>query len=148
MEFSLTKDENIYGILRLFINEPHICKGIIKYKKYLEEKETLNYHYNRWENIAGSHYILRDTHHSYNEDKFSYIFNSEEYIVKVDHKLDFFKLTGISYQIVDLIHELIKLKNDNLIQNTFIKNYKDYLSYDDKLYSILSKKIMEKMKKL
>ena len=142
MEFSLTKDENIYGILRLFINEPHICKDIIKYKKYLEGKETLNYHYKRWENIAGSHYILKDTQH----DKFSIIFTPDNYIVKIDHKPFFFNLTGISYQVVELIHELIKLKNKDSIRNTFVEDYKAWLNYDDKLFSKLSKKIMEKMK--
>ena len=142
MEFSLTKDENIYGILRLFINEPHICKGIIKYKKYLEGKETLNYHYKRWENIAGSHYILKDTQY----DKFSIIFTPDNYIVKIDHKPIFFNLTGISYQVVELIHELIKLKNKDSMRNTFVEDYKEWLHYDDKLFSKLSKKIMEKMK--
>jgi hypothetical protein len=142
MEYALSNDENIYGILRLFINEPSICKNIIKYKKYLEEKETLDYHFKRWEDIAGSHYILHDTH----EGKFSYIFNEEDYIVKPDHKLIFFNLTGISYQVIELLHELIKI-NRICSENTHIEDYKYWINYDDKLYAILSKKIMFKMKK-
>ena len=142
MEYALSNDENIYGILRLFINEPSICKNIIKYKKYLEEKETLDYHFKRWEDIAGSHYILHDTH----EGKFSYIFNEENYIVKPDHKLNFINLTGISYQVIELLHELIKI-NRICSENTHIEDYKYWINYDDKLYAILSKKIMFKMKK-
>ena len=142
MEYALSNDENIYGILRLFINEPSICKNIIKYKKYLEEKETLDYHFKRWEDIAGSHYILHDTH----EGKFSYIFNEDDYIVKLDHKLNFFNLTGISYQVIELLHELIKI-NRICSENTHIEDYKYWINYDDKLYAILSKKIMFKMKK-
>ena len=143
MEYALSNDENIYGILRLFINEPSICKNIIKYKKYLEEKETLDYHFKRWEDIAGSHYILHDTH----EGKFSYIFNEEDYIVKPDHKLNFFNFTGISYQVIELLHELIKI-NRICSENTHIEDYKYWINNDDKLYTILSKKIMFEMKKI
>ena len=143
MEYALSNDENIYGILRLFINEPSICKNIIKYKKYLEEKETLDYHFKRWEDIAGSHYILHDTH----EGKFSYIFNEEDYIVKPDHKLIFFNFTGISYQVIELLHELIKI-NRICSENTHIEDYKYWINNDDKLYTILSKKIMFEMKKI
>lgn len=143
MEYSLTNDENIYGILRIFINEPFICKYIIKYKKYLEEKETLDYHFKRWEDIAGSHYILHDTH----EGKFSYIFNEVDYIIKPDHKLNFFNLTGISYQVIELLHELIKI-NRICSDNTHIEDYKYWINNDDKLYTILSKKIMFEMKKI
>jgi len=143
MKYALSNDENIYGILRLFINEPSICKNIIKYKKYLEEKETLDYHFKRWEDIAGSHYILHDTH----EGKFSYIFNEEDYIVKPDHKLNFFNFTGISYQVIELLHELIKI-NRICSENTHIEDYKYWINNDDKLYTILSKKIMFEMKKI
>ena len=143
MEYALTKDENIFGILRLFINEPSICKKIIKYKKYLEKKDSLDYHFKRWEDIAGAHYILHDTH----QGKFSSISSTDNYIVKIDHKPLFFNLTGISYQVVELIHELIKLKNKDSIRNTFVEDYKEWLNYDDKLFSKLSKKIMFLMKK-
>jgi len=119
-----------------------ICKYIIKIKKDEEKKEIMKYYMERWDNIAGSHYILHDTH----EGKFSTISHPDNYIVKIDHKPNFFNLTGISYQVVELIHELIKLKNKDSIQNTFIEDYKEWLNYDDKLFSKLSKKIMEKMK--
>ena len=45
MDYALTNDENIFGILRQFINEPMICKFIIKYKKFLEDNEALEYHF-------------------------------------------------------------------------------------------------------
>ena len=106
--------------------------------------EIFNYHYDRWENIAGSHYRLHDTHYG----KFSYIYNDMEYIVKKDHKPTFYNLTGISYQVVELIHDLIKLKNKELIENTFITDYKERLKEDDNLYSILAEKIMMMMKKV
>ena len=133
MEYALTNDENIFGILRKFINEPMLCKYIINYKKNLEDNETHKYHFDRWVNIAGSHYILHDTHMGH----FSFIFNIKEYIIKVDHLSSFYNLTGISYQVIELIHELIKIKDN-----------KKLLLEDDKLYSFLANKIMEKMKKV
>jgi hypothetical protein len=71
-----------------------------------------------------------------------------EYIVKKDHKPIFYELTGISYQVVELIHQLIKLKNEELIENTFITDYKERLKQDDKLYRILADKIMISMKEV
>ena len=44
-------------------------------------------------------------------------------IVKPDHLFTFYNLTGISYQVVDFIHELIKLKNTDALENTFIVDY-------------------------
>jgi len=138
----LSSDETILLYLKEKINHNvDICKYILKQKKELERKETLDWYIERWENIAGSHYILHDTH----EGKFSYIFNEENYIVKPDHKLNFINLTGISYQVIELLHELIKI-NRICSENTHIEDYKYWINNDDKLYAILSKKITERMK--
>ena len=141
MEYALTTYEDIYGILRIFINEPSICKYIMNHKKQLEDAEILEFHYKRWKDISSSYFILRD----------SYEFRITEAqrlgdIVKPDHLLTFYNLTGISYQVVDFIHELIKLKNPDALENTFIINYKEWLEDDDKLFSTLSKQIMLQMK--
>jgi len=138
----LQKDELILMYLKEKLNHNiDLSKIILTIKNNKENKETMDYYINRWENIAGSHYILHDTHC----DKFSYIFDINQYVVKPDHNLIFYKLTGISYQIVELIHELIKI---NLIcsENTHIEDYKFWLKYHDNLYCLLSKKITEKMK--
>ena len=37
MEYGLTSYEHIYGTLRIFINEPSICKNIMNHKKQLED---------------------------------------------------------------------------------------------------------------
>ena len=139
----LNKDESTLLILKEVLHHnTDVCKLIIHMKNTAEMKETMEYHYDRWENIAGSHYRLHDTHYG----KFSYIFNDMEYIVKKDHKPIFYNLTGISYQVVELIHQLIKLKNDELIENTFITDYKEWIEHDDKLFSFLADKIRVAMK--
>ena len=104
-----SSDEYILLYLKLFINEISICKRILKIKNNLEKKDILKYHIDRWENIAGEHFYTKDTHH----DKYSYIFDSETFVIKPDHRLNFYHMTGISYQIWELIYELIiHIKNE------------------------------------
>ena len=141
MEYGLTSYEHIYGILRIFINEPSICKYIMNHKKQLEDTEILEFHSKRWENISGSYFMLRDSH----EFRIAEAQRLAD-IVKPDHLFTFYNLTGISYQVVDFIHELIKLKNTDSLENTFIVDYKEWLEEDDKLFSKLSKQIMLQMK--
>ena len=141
MEYGLTSYEHIYGILRIFINESSICKYIMNHKKQLEDTEILEFHYKRWKDISSSYFMLRD----------SYEFRIAEAqrladIVKPDHLFTFYNLTGISYQVVDFIHELIKLKNPDSLENTFIVDYKEWLHDDDTLFANLSKQIMLQMK--
>ena len=140
----LTKDESTLLILKEVLHHnTDVCKLIIHKKNTIEMKEIMEYHYDRWENIAGSHYRLRDT----DQDKYSLICDYSTFIVKKDHLPIFYNLTGISYQVVDLIHLLIKLHRVDRedTQETFIWNYKYWLERDDKLYSVLTNKIMRAM---
>ena len=143
MEYGLTSYEHIYGTLRIFINEPSICKYIMNHKKQLEDTEIVEFHSKRLKDISSSHFMLRD----------SYEFSIAEAqrladIVKPDHLFTFYNLTGISYQVVDFIHELIKLKNPDALENTFIVDYKEWLHDDDTLFANLSKEIMLQMKEI
>jgi hypothetical protein len=141
----LNSNDYILLYLKQFINEISLCKKIINIKKISENKEILNYHFDRWENIAGEHFYTKNNHYN----KFSYILDSEKYIIKPDHRLNFFYMTGISYQIIELIFELIHINNEKNWDFKFmrIEDKKDWLNHDDKLYSILSKKIMIEMNK-
>ena len=141
MEYGLTSYEHIYGTLRIFINEPSICKNIMNHKKQLEDTEIVEFHSKRLKDISGSHFMLRDSY----EGNLSAAQILAD-IVKPDHLYTFYNLTGISYQVVDFIHELIKLKNPDALENTFIVDYKEWLHDDDTLFSKLSKKIMLRMK--
>ena len=140
-----TSNEMIQLILKELVNHnTDICKLILQKKKLLEQTETMEYYYDRWETIAGSFIRLREN----DEDKYSLIFDYSTFTVKKDHNPIFYNLTGLSYQVVDLVHILIKLHKVDLYDtdDTFIWNYKHWLERDDKLYSILSSKIMNAMK--
>ena len=138
-------DNTILMYLSTFIPEISICKNILKHKKNLENIDTMKYHMERWENIAGEHYHMHNNHNN----KFSYIFDETNYVIKKDMLPHFFNLTGISYQVVELIHELIKLKNEYKLHDIRYNSdsYITMLKQDDRLYSFLSKKIMDAMKK-
>ena len=143
MEYSLKKDECIRLYLKVFIPIPEICNKIILLKNDSEKSEALNYHIDRWINIAGEFYYTKDNH----TDKYSYIFDNRDYIIKVDHKLDFYQITGISYQIIELIHELIRINHENS-WDFEINDKKEWLKYDDALFSNLANKIMIEMRRI
>jgi hypothetical protein len=138
----ITKDEMILLLVKELVGHNiDVCKLIIQNKRSLEAKETVDYYHDRWENIAGSYYRVRDT----DQDKYSLIWDYSKYIIKKDHNPIFYNLTGISYQVVDLIRQLIKLHKIDA-DNTHIEDYQLWLARDDKLYSILADKIMRAMK--
>lgn len=143
MEYSLKKDEYIRLYLKYFIPIPEICNKIIVLKNTIENKDTLDYHIDIYDNIIGEYYYTRDNH----TGKFSYVHDSSKYIVKPDHRINFYQMTGISYQIVDLIHELISINHEKA-WDFQIDDKKYWLKYDDELYSNLSNKIMLLMRKL
>ena len=137
---NLSSNDLILLYLKEFINEISLCKKIINLKNKLEYSENIIYHINRWDSIAVYHYIIHDTH----QGKFSYIFNNKNFIIKKDHRLEFYHNTGLSYQIIELIHELIKTRRELKIFNK--ETYKNEFKDEDKLYSILAKEIMIKMR--
>ena len=140
----ISSNEYILLLLKEKLNHNiDLCKLILDIKNKNENKDTLEYHVNRWETVIGEYYYTKDTHHG----KFSYIFDNIKYIIKPDHRLNFYKITGISYQIIELIHELIHIRNENS-WDFEIDDKDDWIKYDDKLYKKLADKIMIEMKKI
>lgn len=123
-------DKKILLILNKLISEIFICKYIIIFKKEIENKININYYKNLYNNIVKSFYRIRNNH----MNKFSIIFTINNYIVKVDHNMDYYKYTGYSYQLKELINDLIININN-----------KDLIKENDKLYKLLSDKINQKI---
>ena len=145
MYYALTNDQEIYLILCELVSDPYIAENILNFKNEIEKKDALEYHTNRWENICSKYFNALDTRYC----KYSFILSDETFIIKKDHILDFYNETGISYQVVNLIHELIK---KIMYYNYTISGIKIFpgngiaVRFNDKLYSVLAKKIMLKMK--
>ena len=56
MSRGLTRDEEIKMIIGRVINISDICTLIIQWVNKIERKETLDYHNELWERIAGSYF--------------------------------------------------------------------------------------------
>ena len=129
----LSSDETILLYLKCLFNEVSICKYILFYKKCIEHDEIMKYHIYRWVNIVGLYMFDSTKYFSSN----SFILNANIFTVKKDVNPRFYNITGISYQIINMIHQLVKI---------FKTNDNRWLKYQDKLFSILSDKIMDEMK--
>tara|TARA_Y100000590_G_C15308698_1_gene859261 strand:- start:66 stop:413 length:348 start_codon:yes stop_codon:yes gene_type:complete len=106
------------------IPDPYLLKYILSLKKFIEQKEILNYHNDRWNNIG-----LKYKPHSHSSgewDKygpFSINHSENEYSIVKDKVLNFYNETDISYQIVYLLHHLICMRNKKNKKQT---NYMDF----------------------
>jgi len=148
------KDIHIYLLLSTKINEPNIINKIISDTKKKENKESLDYHFERWETIAGSYFKCTDRARSpFTDSKniYSYVLDGEKHIYEKDRILDFYKETGVSFQIRALLLDVIK--NELLTWDDTKDKYVDNLSgeskemrkEDDTMYYPLSKKITQCM---
>ncbi|MBE18082.1 MAG: hypothetical protein CMH79_04900 [Nitrospinae bacterium] len=142
------KDVYIYLLLSTKVNEPNIINKIINNAKEIEDKETLQYHTERWETIAGSYFKCTErSPFTGSRIIYSYVLNGKENIYERDRILDYYKETGVSFQIRGLLLDVIK--NELLTWPETRDKYVDNLSdeskgmreEDDRLYSPLSKLI-------
>ena len=124
------KDQKICLFLIQILPVPDLCRLIIDYKNYLETQDNYIYHISLWENISSRFFISCETKFP----TYSYILNGEYYIANKDRNLEYYNYTQISYQVRNMILQLIKAPG------------KEWRQSDDKMYGILSKKIMEKIK--
>ena len=129
MNNQFTKDQEILLILNRLNPIQEINESILFLKNEIEKKETLDYHIHLYENISLKYNECLKTKYPL----YSWIGDGKFYITEKDRNLEFFNYTGISFQVRDIILDLIKNEN-----------YK-WRIYDDKMYCILARKIYEKM---
>ena len=122
---------------KIKINE--ISGKILFFKNKIEEKDIQIYYNGLYENIVGSYFkCLEDRYPTY-----SYVLNDSQYIEKKDKNDIFFKKTGISYQVRDLVMNLIsEYKDDKITED----EKKEWRKEDDLKYSKLAEKIHKVMK--
>ena len=141
MEQSLTKNQMIFLLLLYKLSEPQLCRYIIGLKNKIEEIETYSYHYENWEKIASKYFKCLE--HRY--PTYSYIWNGREIVTVMDNNLVFFKETGISYQVRDLVMSLIREYKDDDVP---VEEKNIWRKEDDKLYGELARGIQDHMKNL
>ena len=108
MEIALTNDEEIIMILSRKIYIPEIVYRIIQWKRKLEDKNTLNYHIERWETISSKYFrSLEKDYHGVVIPQ-SYSIDSKYFVSNIDKCLEFYNETGISYQVRDLLLDILQ----------------------------------------
>ena len=147
------KNEYIYLLLREKIQIKEIINKILNEKEKIERKEALEYHNNRWEIISSKYFrSFERSPYTIQYNYYSYVLDGgRSYRYEKDRNCDFYDYTGISYQCRDLLLTTIKDESlefdeekDMIIDDKCILNKEkiDWLRYNDKIYSILSKKIL------
>lgn len=162
MIITLSNNDRIIYYLYHLIDEPNICKNIVDLKTEMEEKEAFDYHFERWETIAGTYYKSFEYNQWRERTPYSYVVDSKRYIAKKDRRLDYYLETGISFQVRDLLLDILSNSKEFLsdpilgyiekvrftIDETSIlnKDVKEWRKEDDEIYSILAQKIMDTFK--
>jgi hypothetical protein len=143
----LTNDQQISLLLSKFIPIEPIRYKIIQMKNKKEKKEALEYHIERWETISSKYFrSLEKDYHGVVIPQ-SYSIDSKYFVSNKDKCLEFYNETGISYQVRDLLLDILQcpmgsLFTENIMDCTLFEWRKE----DDKIYSILSEEIMKKFK--
>ena len=126
---------SIYLYLLRFIHIPEICKYIISIKDNIEQKNNLDYHIQLYNNTGHLYSnVIKNKYDIPRKWRSSYVLDGNQYIFKPDHLIDFYLNTNISYQIIEIIHEIIKITDI------------EWRMYDDKLYYPLTLKIKSGMR--
>jgi hypothetical protein len=160
-EYSLTSYEENLMTLNRFIDESSICKYILKIKDEEERKDSREYHKELSLLLRTLFYNSRN----YSPftgliNHYSYVLDDDSYIYESDRKIEFYSLTGISFQSWELLldtiqhneinHYILQPEGDGWIQSPV--NF-DNLDNDSKLarvkkdimYGKLSQLIMNEM---
>lgn len=150
------KNEYIFLLLNAKISEKGIVKKIMIKKDQLEKDEALNYHIKMWEIISTKYFrSFEKSEYTTNYNYYSYVLDGgKSYRYEKDKNCEFYDYTGISYQCRDLLlttirdesiefDEEINQRFQKLDEKSILESQKmSWMRYNDRIYSILSDKIM------
>ena len=143
MKYSLTNDENIIDVLFNIIPVIEICDKIVHLKNDSEKADALKYHIEAWDRIAGAYFKSIEKRYP----TYSYVgwkaFSGPVFIALPDNIRDFYDVTGCPYQVRETVLQQIE---ELYSMDKAIGDAKVWFYEDDKKLSILSDKILQKMK--
>lgn len=140
-QYSLTSYQENLMTLNRFINEPFICKYILKIKDDEERKDSQQYHQELWSLLMGLYYNCKEL------PRYSYVLDSKHFIYNKDKKPEFYFLTGISFQSREILLDTIR---DDLLDwiPPVTHLSEEARKVKDKELGKLSQLIMDEMNKL
>ena len=158
MNYPLTTNQEILLSLSRVIPINELRYKIMAYKNHIEKKEALEYHSERWETISSGYFRATEVQYGFQAlhgeiHISSWITDENNWIATKDHNLDFYNETGYSYQVRNLLMNLLScpvLMNllscpVSLTDNILNCSLYELKKYDDKLYGFLSRMIKEKL---
>jgi len=155
MSIPLNKDKVISLYLSRLIPIDILRYKIIKLKNMKEKKESLEYHIERWETISSKYFRSFEINQCNHRQPYSYIHDGVYFISFADKNMDYYNETGISFQVRDMILEIISYPTSaewwktGICKQSIIKNqHIEYRKKEDEIYSILSNDIMKKIKSI
>tara|TARA_B110001452_G_C15149440_1_gene400062 strand:+ start:342 stop:800 length:459 start_codon:yes stop_codon:yes gene_type:complete len=149
MNYPLTTNQEILLSLSRVIPINELRYKIVAYKNQIEKKEALEYHSERWETISSGYFRATEVQYGFNGlhgelHISSWIADDNNWVATKDHNLDFYNETGFSYQVRNLLMNLLSCPvslSDNILNCSLY----EWRKYDDKLYGFLSRMIKEKL---
>ena len=136
------KDITIFLLLNQKIKINEISWKILSLKNKIEEREVSEYYDELFENIAGKYFkCLENKYPTY-----SYILDGCKIVAKRDNNIKFYLETGVSYQVRDLVLDLIVNYEDDLFKDKSKDEKKQFRKEDDILYGKLAEKNSKIMK--
>ncbi len=145
MEEEIPNNAKIYMLLLCKLPITQLCSKIIYLKKQVEIKEAYDFHINLWNTITSKYFKSFELDEYNCRRIYSYTLDGKYYICEKDKCLDFYNHTKISYQVRDLLMDILSIPYyNNMDMNIINDDYKDYRSSKDIEFGILSKLIMDK----
>tara|TARA_B100001094_G_C18019903_1_gene714550 strand:- start:295 stop:762 length:468 start_codon:yes stop_codon:yes gene_type:complete len=151
MKYLNQLNNEILMILNHIIPINDINQKILFFKKKIEEDEILDYHKKRYNEITTLYFNSFEYDLWGRRIPYSYVINDcERWKIEKDRKMEFYNYTGISFQIRDMLIEILDCQDDltikNVDQSCYRDDYKEWREMDDHLYSFLAKKIIDEFK--
>ena len=140
-----SKDEIILYLYK-FIPIMELCVKIVNMKIKIDEEETYNYHLELYKTIHLSYLNSFDYSTQRDRTYYSYILDDKHIICEKDRNMNFYNITGISYQVRNILLDVINSPTTNydLIRCDYTD--KEIRNEDDKLLSLLTTEIKKKFK--
>ena len=140
-----SKDEIILYLYK-FIPIMELCVKIVNMKIKIDKEETYNYHLELYNKIHLSYLNSFDYSTQRDRTYYSYILDDKHIICEKDRNMNFYNITGISYQVRNILLDVINSPTTNydLIRSDYTD--KEIRNEDDKLLSLLTNEIKKKFK--
>ena len=138
-------NKELQDVLFTIIPDFDLCVRIINFKDKIEKEETLEYYINRHNNIFNKYNNAIKRDNLLDKKYYSYILDNKYIVSEKDRDIDFYKETGISYQVRRILMDVLNCPTTDadLITDDFTDE--DLRKENDKIFYLLTSAIINEM---